>query len=291
LKAKLPGIFCVFCWLGDKGKEKIMSTAIEQVTVFATTYGIKIVGAIIILILGRIAAGIGRKGVRRVLKKTKTDPAIVGFVGGLIYVLILTFAVLAALAKFGIQTASFVAVLGAAGFAIGFALQGSLANFAAGILILVLRPFKVSDYIDGAGVAGTVKEIELFTTVLATPDNVKIMVPNSKLFGDTIKNFSAFDTRRIDLVIGIGYTSDIQRAYDTIDNLIKEDRRILSDPAAQIAVSELADSSVNFVVRPWVKKEDYWPVKFDLTRRIKESFDAKGIEIPFPQRVIHMISQ
>jgi small conductance mechanosensitive channel len=265
-------------------------TSADQLTFFVTTYGLKIIGAVIILILGRIAAGMGRKIVRRILERGKVDPAIVGFVGGLIYILILTFAVLAALAKFGIQTASFVAVLGAAGFAIGFALQGSLANFAAGVLILVLRPFRIGDYIDGAGVAGTVKEIQLFTTILSTPDNVKIMVPNSKLFGDTIKNFSAFDTRRIDLVIGIGYASDIQKAYDAINKLIQADGRILSDPVAQIAVSELADSSVNFVVRPWVKKEDYWPVKFDLTRKIKESFDADGIEIPFPQRVVHMVS-
>jgi len=268
-----------------------MNAAVDQLTVFITTYGLKIIGAIVILILGRIAAGIGRKGVRRILEKTKTDPAIVGFVGGLTYVLILTFAVLAALAKFGIQTASFVAILGAAGFAVGFALQGSLANFAAGVLILVLRPFRVGEYIEGAGVAGTVKEIDLFTTILATPDNVKIMVPNSKLFGDTIKNYSAFDTRRIDLVIGIGYASDIQKAYDIINNLVKEDSRILSDPAPQIAVSELADSSVNFVVRPWVNKADYWQVRFELTRKIKESFDANGIEIPFPQRVVHMVSQ
>ena len=268
-----------------------MDSVAGQVTFFITTYGIKIIGAIIILILGRIAAGIGRKIVKRILEKSKTDPAIVSFVGSMIYFLILIFAVLAALAKFGIQTASFVAILGAAGFAIGFALQGSLANFAAGVLILVLRPFKIGDFIDGAGVAGTVKDIQLFTTVLATPDNIKIMVPNGKLFGDTIKNISAFDTRRVDLVIGIGYTSDIQKAYDVMMNLIKEDTRILSDPAATIAVSELADSSVNFVVRPWVKKEDYWGVKFDLTRKIKEAFDENGIEIPFPQQVVHMMSE
>jgi len=268
-----------------------MDSVAGQLTFFITTYGIKIIGAIIILILGRIAAGIGRKIVKRILEKSKTDPAIVSFVGSMIYFLILIFAVLAALAKFGIQTASFVAILGAAGFAIGFALQGSLANFAAGVLILVLRPFKIGDFIDGAGVAGTVKDIQLFTTVLATPDNIKIMVPNGKLFGDTIKNISAFDTRRVDLVIGIGYTSDIQKAYDVMMNLIKEDTRILSDPAATIAVSELADSSVNFVVRPWVKKEDYWGVKFDLTRKIKEAFDENGIEIPFPQQVVHMMSE
>ena len=268
-----------------------MDNVADQLTVFVTTYGIKVIGAIIILILGRIAAGIGRNVVKKVLEKTKTDPAVVSFVGSMIYFLILIFAVLAALAKFGIQTASFVAILGAAAFAIGFALQGSLANFAAGVLILVLRPFKVGDFIDGAGVAGTVKDIQLFTTVLATPDNVKIMVPNGKLFGDTIKNFSGFDTRRVDFVIGIGYTSDIQKAYDVLMNLIKKDTRILSDPPTNIAVSELADSSVNFVVRPWVKRSDYWGVKFDLTRKIKEAFDENGIEIPFPQQVVHMLSE
>jgi len=265
-------------------------TAAEQLTIFVTTYGIKIIGAIIILILGRIAAGIGRRAVRRILEKGKVDAAIVGFAGGLTYILILTFSVLAALAKFGIQTASFVAVLGAAGFAIGFALQGSLANFAAGVLILVLRPFRMGDFIDAAGVAGTVKEIQLFTTVLATPDNVKIMVPNGKLFGDTIKNYSAFDTRRIDLVIGISYSSDIQKACDILNNMMKEDQRILSHPPPQIALSELADSSVNFVVRPWAKGADYWAVRFDLTRKIKEAFDTNGIEIPFPQRVVHMVT-
>jgi small conductance mechanosensitive channel len=268
-----------------------MDNVADQLTVFVTTYGIKIIGAIVILILGRIAAGIGRKIVRKVLEKSKADPAVISFVGSMIYFMILIFAVLAALAKFGIQTASFVAILGAAGFAIGFALQGSLGNFAAGVLILVLRPFKVGNFIDGAGVAGTVKEIQLFTTVLATPDNIKIIVPNGKLFGDTIKNFSGFETRRVDLVIGIGYTSDIQKAYDVLTNLLKEDARILSDPRPKVAVSELADSSVNFVVRPWVKRKDYWGLKFDLTRKIKEAFDENGIEIPFPQQVVHMLSE
>jgi small conductance mechanosensitive channel len=268
-----------------------MNTASEQLVLFVTTYGLKIIGAIIILVLGRIGAGIARGIVRRMLEKGKVDKAIISFVGSLTYILILVFAVLAALAKFGIQTASFVAILGAAGFAIGFALQGSLANFAAGVLILLLRPFRVGDFIQGAGESGTVKEIQLFTTVLASPDNIKIMVPNGKLFGDIIRNISAFDTRRVDLVIGIGYASDIQKAHDVMMNLIKEEPRILPDPAPQIAVSELADSSVNFVVRPWVKKDDYWGVKFHLTRKIKEAFDAQGIEIPFPQRVVHMVSE
>jgi small conductance mechanosensitive channel len=268
-----------------------MDTTGGQIVSFISIYGIKVIGAIIILILGRIAAGIGRSAVDKMLERTKTDPAIIAFVRSLVYILILVFAVLAALAKFGIQTASFVAILGAAGFAVGFALQGSLANFAAGVLILALRPFKPGDYIMGAGEAGTVKEISLFTTVLTTPDNIKIMVPNGKLFGDTIKNISAYDTRRVDFVVGIGYGSDIQKAYDVLDGLLKADDRILPEPAPQIAVSELADSSVNFVVRPWVKSSDYWGVKFDMTRKIKEAFDAEGIEIPFPQQTIHMVSE
>ena len=268
-----------------------METGMDQVSAYLSIYGLKILGAIIILILGRIVAGIGRGFIKRLLEKAKTEPSIVSFVSGLTYVLILTVAVLAALAKFGIQTASFIAILGAAGFAIGFALQGSLANFAAGVLILILRPYRVGDYIIGAGEAGSVKEIQLFTTELATPDNIKIMIPNSKLFGDVIKNISAYDTRRVDLVIGIGYSSSIQKAYDVIIEIMTKDARILSDPAPQVAVSELADSSVNFIVRPWVKKEDYWGVKFDLTRNIKEAFDEKGIEIPFPQRVVHTISE
>ncbi|MFZ0452076.1 MAG: mechanosensitive ion channel domain-containing protein [Desulfatiglandaceae bacterium] len=268
-----------------------MQPAVDQLTIFFTAYGLKIIGAIIILILGRIAAGIGRSICRKVLQKTKTDPSIISFVGSLAYVIILVFSVLAALAKFGIQTASFVAVLATAGFAVGFALQGSLANFAAGVLILVLRPFKIGDYIEGAGVAGTVKKIELFTTELATPDNAKIMVPNGKLFGDVIKNVSGYDTRRVDLVIGIAYSSSIQKAHEVVKKILGEDERILSEPAAQIAVSELADSSVNLVVRPWVKSGDYWDTKFDLTRKIKEAFDENGIEIPFPQMVVHTVTE
>ena len=268
-----------------------MSSVADQLLIFITTYGIQIIGAILILVLGRIAAGIGRKIVKKMLEKAKTEPSIVSFVGSLTYILILVFAVLATLAKFGIQTTSFVAIVGAAGLAIGFALQGSLSNFAAGVLILVLRPFRVGDFIIGAGEAGTVKKIQLFTTELATPDNIKVMVPNSKLFGDVIKNVTAYDTRRVDLVIGIGYSSDIQKAYDVMMDLLTKDTRILSDPPAQVAVSELADSSVNFVVRPWVKKEDYWPVKFELTRKIKEAFDENNIEIPFPQQTVHVISE
>ena len=268
-----------------------MQKILDQIGPFFWTYSLQVIGAIIILIVGWIAAGFARKILRRLLVKTKTDEAVVSFVGNIAYFLILTFAVLAALAKFGVQTASFVAVLGAAGLAIGLALQGTLANFAAGVLILILRPFKIGDYIEGAGVAGTVKEIELFTTVLATVDNIKIFVPNGKLFGDVIKNISGYDLRRIDLEVGIGYSSPIEKAVEILGKLIKEDARILPDPPPQIAVSKMGDSSVNLVFRPWVKKEDYWDVRYDLIREVKEAFDRNGIEIPFPQSVVHNISE
>jgi small conductance mechanosensitive channel len=263
----------------------------ENLVEFATTYGLKIIGAIIILIVGRIVAGILRNVVTKLLRKTNTDEAIIRFMRSLVYILIMVFAVIAALAKFGVQTTSFVAIMGAAGFAIGFALQGSLSNFAAGVMVLVFKPFRVGDFVDAAGVAGTVKEIKLFNTILATPDNIKIIVPNGKIYGDVIKNITAFDVRRVDLVIGIGYTSSIQKAYDIVQDILKKDERVLDEPASQIAVAELADSSVNFVVRPWVRKEHYWDVKFDVTRKVKEAFDEAGIEIPFPQRTIHMVSE
>ncbi len=266
-----------------------MEPVIDQLMIFATTYGLQIIGAILILILGRLAAGLVRKGVRRLLRKAEADEAIGSFAANLSFVLVMVFTIIAALSKFGIQTTSFVAVLATAGFAVGFALQGSLSNFASGIMILAFRPFKVGDLVEAAGVKGTVKEIQLFNTVLATLDNVKVIVPNGKLYGDVIKNISGYDTRRVDLVIGIGYASSMQQAYDIIQGLIKEDSRILTDPAPQIAVAELADSSVNFVVRPWVKAEDYWSVRFDLTQKIKERFDASGIEIPFPQRTVHLV--
>lgn len=262
-----------------------------QIAYFFTTYGLKVIGAIIILILGRIAAGMGKNITGKILKKAKQDQALVSFIGNLVYILILAFTVIAALAKFGIQTASFVAVIGAVGLAIGFALQGSLSNFAAGVMILIFKPFRLGDFVAAGGETGTVKEIGIFTTTFNTPDNVKVIVPNGKLFGDVIKNFSSYDNRRIDLVIGIGYGSDIGKAIEVIGQVFKEDEKVLEDPAPQIAVSELADSSVNLIVRPWVKNPDYWPSRFELTKKIKEAFDENGIEIPFPQRVVHTMKE
>ena len=268
-----------------------MQDIVNQLTQFGTEYGLKLIGAVIVLIVGRLVAGFLRNLIRKLMSRAKTEPSIISFVGNLIYFLILIFTIVAALSKLGVEMTSFIAIIGAAGLAIGFALQGSLANFAAGVLILLFKPYRVGDFIVAAGVSGSVKEIQIFETILATPDNIRITVPNGKIYGDVIQNVSAFDTRRVDITVGIGYDSPMQKAQELLEKACREDERVLSEPAPQVAVSELADSSVNFVVRPWVKKEDYWGVKFDLTRKIKESFDANGIEIPFPQSVVHMVSE
>jgi small conductance mechanosensitive channel len=265
-----------------------MEELIARLPGLVEAYAPKVVGALVILIVGRIAASIGRSLVQRVLTRAQTEQSVISFAGSLTYFFILTATVLAALAKFGVETASFVAVLATAGFAIGMALQGSLANFAAGVLILVLRPYKAGQYIETAGVAGVVQEVHLFTTVLNTPDNVQIMVPNGQIYGNVIKNYAANPTRRVDLLIGIGYGSSIEKAHQVVAELIAAEERILDEPEPMIAVAELADSSVNLHVRPWVKTEDYWAVRFELTRQIKEAFDANGIEIPFPQHMVHM---
>ena len=258
---------------------------------FASVYGLKVIGAILILIIGRIIAGQVRKGVRRLGDTRQWDASLVGFVSSLVYFFVMAFVLVAVLGSFGVQTASIVAVLGAASFAVGLALQGTLSNFAAGVMILLFRPFKVGDYVDVAGVAGSVKSIAIFSTTLATPDNVRIEVPNSKIYGDIIKNYGGYDTRRIDMTIGIGYGDDMAQAIEVIRGIVTADDRVLAAPETQIAVAELGDSSVNLIVRPWVKGSDYWPTRFYLNQAIKDALDAAGIEIPFPQRVVTMIQE
>ncbi len=264
--------------------EQLLSKIYEIFTVF----GVKIVGAIVIFIIGRWIAKFFASLFRKFMDKREVDPTVTKFVGSLTYFSLLTFVVLAALGLLGIQTTSFIAVIGAAGLAIGLALQGSLANFAAGFLLILFRPFKVGDFIDAAGVAGTVEAIQIFTTRLATPDNKTIIIPNSKLTGDNIINFSTKGTRRADMVFGIGYEADIDKARDIITGILSNDERVLKDPPLQVVVSELADSSVNFVVRAWVNAGDYWGVVFDATEAVKKRFDAEGISIPFPQRDVHL---
>ena len=261
---------------------------VQQLIDQVTTWGLRVIGAIAILVIGRIVAGSIRRGVRKLLEARGVDTSLTGFIASLAYFAVMAFVIIAALAKFGIQTASFIAILGAAGFAVGMALQGTLANFASGVMILLFRPFKTGDFIDAAGIKGSVKEISIFSTTLATPDNVKIIVPNGKIYGDTIHNFQGFDTRRVDMKMGIAYDADIGTAMRVINDLLAADDRVLPDPAPTVGVAELADSSVNIVVRPWVKGSDYWVFYFDFHRACKEAFDAAGIEIPFPQRVIHM---
>ena len=265
-----------------------MENIIAKVWEMLTVYGLKIIAAIVVFIVGRWIAKLLKNFTQKVMTKKGVDTTIVSFLVNLIYIALLTFVVLAALGQLGIQTTSFIAVIGAAGLAIGLALQGSLANFAAGFLMIIFRPFKVGDLIEAAGVLGVVEEIQVFTTQLKTPDNKTIIIPNAKLTSDNITNFTTKATRRVDLVCGIGYGDDIDKAKKVLTDIIAQDERILKDPAPTIAVVELADSSVNFVVRPWVKTADYWNVYFDTTENIKKRFDAEGVNIPFPQRDVHV---
>ncbi len=265
-----------------------MEATIQKIWELIAVYGLKVIAAIVILVIGRWVA----KGIKKLfltqLEKRKVDLTIVSFVGNFSYIMMMTFVVLAALRQVGIQTTSFIAVLGAAGLAIGLALQGSLSNFAAGFLIILFRPIRVGDFIEGAGVSGTVEEIQIFTTQLKSPDNKTIIIPNAKLTGDNIVNWSVKGTRRIDMVFGIGYDDDIDKAKSVLTTVINEDDRVLKDPSPTIALSELGDSSVNFVVRPWVKFGDYWNVYFDTMEKVKKRFDAEGISIPYPQRDVHL---
>lgn len=261
-----------------------------QVQDIVVLWGLKVIAAIAIFIIGRwVAMGV-RKGVHRVMEKTGTDPIIVGFVGSISYIALLAFVIIAAIGQLGIQTTSFIAILGAAGLAIGLALQGSLANFAAGFLMIMFRPFRVGDFIEGAGVAGVVESIQIFTTTMKTGDNKTIIIPNAKLSGDNIINYSAKPTRRVDMTVGVAYDADLSNVRDVLKDIISKESRIHADPEPLIAVAELADSSVNFVVRVWTDTGDYWAVMFAMNETIKNRFDAEGIGIPFPQRDLHIVS-
>lgn len=251
-------------------------------------YGVNIISAVLILFIGNIIVKAVANSVSRVLEKKDMDKAVVEFVHGLVRYLLFVIVLIAALGRVGVQTASVVAVIGAAGLAVGLALQGSLSNFAAGVLIVAFRPFKSGDYVEIGGVAGSVEAIQIFQTVLKTPDNKMVVVPNSGVIGSPITNYSRHATRRVDLVIGVSYGADLKQTKKVIREALEKDERILKDPDIQIGVLALADSSVNFVVRPWCKTADYWDVYFDSTQAIKEALDEAGIEIPFPQMDVHL---
>ncbi|MFC1630514.1 mechanosensitive ion channel family protein [Pseudomonadota bacterium] len=251
-------------------------------------YGLKALAAIAIFIIGKMIANWLRKLVIRVMKKADIDEIIIGFTSSIAYIGMLAFVVVAALGQLGIQTTSFIAILGAAGLAIGLALQGSLANFAAGFLMIIFRPFKVGDFVEAAGVSGSVQAIHIFTTTLITPDNKTIIVPNGKIGNDNIINYSAQATRRVDLTVGVSYDADLKEVRAILEDIVSKDARILADPAHQIAVAELADNSVNFIMRVWVESADYWGVFFDATETVKLRLDEAGIGIPYPQRDVHL---
>jgi small conductance mechanosensitive channel len=265
-----------------------MEDILTQLQAVVAQYGLQVLGAIATLIIGIWIARLLSKSLGKVLNKREVDPTLVKFLVSLAKIGLVTFVIISAASQVGIQTASFVAIIGAAGLAIGFALQGSLSNLAAGVMLIIFKPVKVGDYIEGGGAAGSVESVGIFITTLLTPDNKVVYIPNSTLTGGNITNYSAKDTRRVDMVFGIGYSDDIDKAKKVIDEVLSADARVLKDPAPQIVVSELADSSVNFNVRPWVKTADYWGLYFDTTETIKKKFDEQNISIPFPQRDVHM---
>ncbi len=260
----------------------------EQLKDIVTMYGLNVIAALAIFIVGKFVAGIIRKLICKIMQKRELDATLTGFVSSIVYAAVIAFVIIAALSKLGIQTASFVAILGAAGLAIGLALQGSLSNFASGVLIIIFKPFKDGDYVNAGGCEGFVEAVGIFTTSILTVDNKLIIVPNSKIMGDTITNYSAQETRRVDLVAGVSYNDDIDHVKELLLKILTDDSRILSDPAPFVGLLEMADSSLNFTVRAWVESGDYWNVFFDTNEKIKKTFDAENITIPYPQLDVHM---
>lgn len=264
-----------------------MELNLDTVIYYITVYGLKLIGSIAIFVIGRKIAQFLVSITKKIMDKTKLDETLSKFLANVLYGVLLVVIVLSALSNLGVNTTSFVAILGAASLSVGLAFKDTFANIGAGVLLIFFRPFKVGDFVNAGGEAGVVEEINLFSVLMKTGDNKRIIIPNSGVIGKTITNFSANATRRVDLTFGIGYEDDLKLAKQTLLDVVNEDERVLKDPAPFVAVSELADSSVNFVVRVWVKSEDYWGVYFDTTEKVKLTFDEKGISIPFPQMEIN----
>lgn len=255
---------------------------------YAIPWGSKILLALVIFIIGRMIAAIIVGGVEKLLLKRATDDILTRFITSILRWVLLLFVVIAALSQLGIDTTSLVALLGAAGLAIGMALKDSLQNFAAGVLLITFRPFTKGNYVEVGSDSGTVEAISIFTTTLKTPDNKIVIVPNGAILSNSIVNYSTMPTRRIDMVFGISYDDDLRKAKALLSEIVESDPRVLKDPAPVIALSELADSSVNFIVRPWVKSEDYWAAQWDIIEQVKLRFDEAGIGIPYPQMDVHI---
>ncbi len=260
----------------------------ELLNTIVIPWGIKIIMALAIFYVGRMVVGIIVGIVGRTMRTQEVDEMLVRFVLSIVRWLLLLFVIIAALSQLGIQTTSLIALLAAAGLAIGLSLQSSLSNFASGIMILVFRPFSKGDFVEAGGASGTIDSITIFTTTMTTSDNKEIIIPNSAVMGGNITNYSARPTRRVDMVFGISYDDDLRQAKQLLEEIIAADDRVLADPAPRIVVGELADSSVNFLVRPWVKAEDYWGLYWDTTETVKLKFDAAGLTIPYPQMDLHM---
>ncbi len=267
-----------------------MENLVQTIIDLTVTYGLRLLGAVAIFIIGRWVSGIIIQAVQKIMEKAQVDKTLVTFVKNMIYYVLLAFVILAALNNLGVQTTSLVAILGASALAVGLALQGSLANFAAGVLIILFRPFKVGDLVETAGVFGFIEEIQIFNTILRTRDNKTVIIPNANITGDNIINYSTKGILRVDMVFGIGYDDDLLKAKKILEELVQADDRILADPPPRVAVLELADSSVNFAVRPFVKVADYRNIYFDLTEQVKLRFDQAGVSIPFPQQDVHLFT-
>lgn len=274
---------------GADGNIDMAVTFFEGLAAKAAAYLPSVVGALIVLVLGLWIAGRIKKIVAAAMSRSgRVDATLSGFLSSLVHYGLIALVLITTLGIFGVPTTSFAAIIGAAGLAIGLALQGTLGHVASGVMMLGFRPFDVGDYVEAAGVAGTVKSIGLFTTELATPDNKKIIVPNGKIFDDVITNYAGYDTRRLDLVFGISYADDIDKAISLIKSEVEKEQRVLGDPATVIEVDSLGDSSVNIICRPWINRQDYWAVKWALTKAVKQRFDAEDVSIPFPCRSIYM---
>ncbi|MEP0202429.1 MAG: mechanosensitive ion channel domain-containing protein [Halioglobus sp.] len=260
----------------------------DVVGLYIVPWGIRIALALAIFYIGKKVVGAVVGVLQRLMRKQETDEILVSFISAIVRWVLLLFVVIAALSQLGIDTTSLIALLGAAGLAIGLSLQSSLSNFAAGVMLIVFRPFTKGDFIDAGGAMGVVDKISIFTTILTTTDNKEVIIPNGAIMGGNITNFSARPTRRVDMVFGIGYDDDIRKAKALLEEIVAADDRVLAEPAPVVSISELADSSVNFVVRPWVNAADYWDVLWETTESVKLKFDEAGISIPYPQMDVHL---